>query len=140
MEIVNKKNIERYLDNDWILAELQNINAKGSKVYTSDQWLVEDKAKRSYTTGCIVISERFPKTLNCSILVGGFLPSRIHSWGHLEYEIVDTCNHESNEDIGRAVKEHTKMKLSRSDWKEFQHSGTYDCVVANDIFPMLIKG
>ena len=135
MKIINKEGVDKYLNNDWILRELENINNGGAKVYTSDQWLINDPAKR-----CVYdrVYRNFSKVSKDFKLldIGGGLSTFSHSFlGHLDYEIVDTCNHESNEDIGRAVKEHTKMKLSRSDWKEFQHSGTYDCVVANDIFP-----
>ncbi|MDG1138695.1 MAG: hypothetical protein P8N49_04170 [Opitutales bacterium] len=135
MEIVNKKNIERYLDNDWILAELKNINAKGSKVYTSDQWLMEDKAKRFIYHRVYRDFSKVSKDFKL-LDIGGGLSTFSHSFlSHLAYEIVDTCNHETNQNIGRAVNELEKMTLSRSDWNEFQHSGTYDCVVANDIFP-----
>ena len=135
MEIVDKVGVEKYLDDDWILREIKNINNEGSKVYTSDKWLINDKAKR-----CVydLVYSNFSKVSKDFKLldIGGGLSTFSHSFlGHLDYEVVDTFDHETIEDIESAGKQYKKMKLSRSDWKEFQCSETYDCVVANDIFP-----
>tara|TARA_B100002019_G_scaffold115496_1_gene99337 strand:- start:13303 stop:13998 length:696 start_codon:yes stop_codon:yes gene_type:complete len=135
LKIINKNFLEKYLQDDWILSKLTQITSNQSSILTSDQWLFNDPAKRCvyHHLYCdLVNSKENSKVLD----VGGGLCN--FSWSflrHLRYEVVDTCNHDSVEDIDILLKNHEKVNLVRSDWYNFKPTQEYCYIIANDLFP-----
>lgn len=131
MKLYTKKDLGKYLENDWILKEINKYPK--DDIFVSQKWLKEIPAKRMIYAD---VYGELLKTKGKKILdVGGSFCglSRILVKNH-DYTLIDIMAHESQERIKKVESEIGKFWVD-SDWLDFEIKTNYDLIIANDIFP-----
>lgn len=114
--ILQQNNLEQYLKSDWILKWLESYSKWRDRHATTHKWLVESAPKRmiySMLYGDLISLEGSRGILDIG---GGYCSlSRLLAKKHI-YFLID-------------------LQKSGRDWYKFNAMGTYDIVIANDLFP-----
>lgn len=131
MKIYTKKDLDEYLKNDYILEKLKSY--KEFDDFTSQQWLLDMPAKRMIYHDIYgdLLAKKNKKILDVG---GGFCGlSKILMENH-KYTLVDTMVHDDHDKI-RATESQGDPFWANIDWYEFEPTGEYDYIIANDLFP-----
>ena len=134
MYLVNNIKIDLYLKSDVVLEWLDSYSSPSDEDLTCQRWLRQTPAKRfifNAMYGDLLIGNHPLKILD----VGGGLTgmTRILSTRH-NYVLADLLAHDDLK-TAQAMKEHAGSDFIRAqDWATLE-TGSYDLIIANDIFP-----
>jgi hypothetical protein len=134
MYLVNKDLVESYIKNDVVLEWLDSNGEKSDEYLTCQRWLRQTPAKRfifNEIYGDLLIGHLPLKVLD----VGGGLTgmTRVLSTRH-DYILADLLAHDDLK-TAQAMKEQAGSDFIRAqDWVMLE-AGSYDLIIANDIFP-----
>ena len=131
MNPYTKKDLDKYLKNDWVFKKLENYPK--DKTFTSHKWLLDIPAKRLIYED--VYGELFQsKNKKIIDIGGGFCGLSRELVKNHRYTLVDILTHENHGRIKKIESEVGKFWVD-SDWSDFKLKGKYDIIIANDIFP-----
>lgn len=128
----NKKDLNEYLKNDWVLKELKKYPQ--DNVFVSQKWLFEIPAKRMIYAD---VYKELLKTKGLKILDigGGFCGLSRKLIENHDYILVDIMTAGNGEWLKDVEKEINKKFWQNMDWDEFDEKESFDLIIANDIFP-----
>ncbi|MDY2699391.1 MAG: class I SAM-dependent methyltransferase [Lachnospiraceae bacterium] len=131
MIIYTKKELEKYLENDWIL-DLMKAESNSFQEVRTNKWLEEIDAKRMIYAdvyGDILRGEQTGKVLDVG---GGINVLTKKLADNCQYTLLDFLAHGGNE----CLEAESTIHWINEDWYEttFAHK-EYDIIIANDIFP-----
>lgn len=137
MKTYQKKDLEMYLQNDWILNLLLEEEREAEKEIRTNVWMSTMENKR------MVYADVYGDILNFGggdegdkvkwrvLDVGGGVNALTKVLArNAEYTLVDFLAHGGKEYVRRQ-----NINVLEQDWNNAELEGTYDIVIANDIFP-----
>lgn len=135
MELISKESVRRYLTRDVVGALIEKGGRTKVDELACQKWLRDSAPKR-------LIFERlygdllFPAEGVRVLDVGGGITSlsRILSERH-DYTLVDLMAHGGAGAVEQALKTAAQMVVHVMDWYDYVPAGSYDVIVANDLFP-----
>lgn len=132
MKPYSQKDLDKYLDNDWVLEEIKKNSQ--DDIFISQKWMKEIPAKRMIYAD---VYEELLKTNGKKILDvgGGFCGLSRKLIENHNYTLIDIMTAGSGEKLRSVEKETGKNFWQNKDWDEFEPEGNYDLIIANDIFP-----
>lgn len=127
---------QQYAANDAILKGLQEAHQTGDEAFISHRWLLDSLPKRmiyQYMYGDLLIPSATPRRV---LDVGGGYCS-LSRWlaQYNDYTLLDFMVHDTPEMLRRVEKFLNKPFWQYGDWYEFEITGQYDLIIANDLFP-----
>ena len=130
MKTLGREELDKYLEDDYILRLLNSEKSGAFKGQQCHNWLVESPPKRMmchYVYGSIFKS----KSKNLRVLdVGGGLSGLIpHLAESAEYALIEIANIEK---MGEAL---NGVEVISGDWGAHVRNKKWDIVIANDLFP-----
>jgi len=134
MELVTNEMLTRYLEDDWVQRFVMSDHNSQHANLTCTRWLLDSAPKR-----CIFsqLYHDLEKQFSGRVLdVGGGLTAFTTRFGNsFDYELLDLMNHDDRASVDLVAAALPVGAIHRMDWKEFVPNGTYDVVIANDLFP-----
>lgn len=127
---------EEYREKDIVLNLLNSVAQQADSEFTSHRWLLESLPKRMiyyHMYGDLLESEsRRKRVLDVG---GGYTAisrALVQNHDYFTLDIMAHDNHELLRDVQESI---GKEFWINADWYEFDASGGYDLVIANDLFP-----
>lgn len=135
MKTYNSRDLQDYMNDDWILELLLSKHKRGDFGIRYDEWLYQIEAKR------LVYSEVYGDILKANgpvkrvVDVGGGYSTLTELLArNSEYTLVDFLAHDVERQIDLSDKTN-RITWVNQDWYDFDLCEDYDIVIANDIFP-----
>ena len=134
MKLASSEGLTSYLEDDWVKCFLMSDDQERHGKLTSTQWLLESPPKR------YVFSELYKDFTNGFsgrvLDVGGGLTTFTRFFAnHFDYELLDLMHHDDQGLVDAMTDTVPEGAVHTLDWQEFVPEGSYDVVVANDLFP-----
>lgn len=132
MKTYYSKDVEMYMENDWIAKMLHDNTSVDEKLIRTDSWLVEMENKRMIYAD--VYGDLLTKGNYKVLDVGGGYTSLTKVLAQKNnYTLMDFLAHGGSE----YIKTHKELNLNwiGEDWNGVNLTEDYDIIVANDIFP-----
>lgn len=135
MKIYNKNDLKKYMQNDWILKEIEKKELIEEKDVRTNCWLKEIEAKRMIYAdvyGDFISGEN--QDLKVLDVGGGYNSLTKVIAQNVDYTLCDFLAHGGDYAVS------SNIKWINEDWNTyydnlFQNNERYDIIVANDIFP-----
>ncbi len=134
MFLLSGEGLTKYSEDDRLGRFLSDSALEHEKSLTCQQWLMDSAAKRYATSS--VYSDLL-ETSGCRILdVGGGLTTiqRVLSEKH-DCTLVDVLAHDTEESVQTFFDAAPNLAVRKQDWLDVPSTGTFDVVIANDLFP-----
>jgi len=135
MEIVTKQFIDEYLVDDRITQLMDDYAREGDEDLTCQKWLRDSAPKRAVFKkiyGALLLESEGHRVLD----IGGGLTSFTHALAaRHDYILIDLMAHDDELMVDQAAAKTNKAFIHAVDWYDFAPKGTYDVVIANDLFP-----
>jgi len=134
MILVSSQNVSEYLEHDVVAEKLAEMSVPGDEMLTCQDWLLKTEAKR------FVFHRMYGDLLESSGLrildVGGGLTcfTRQLASRH-DYVLVDRLAHDDEDTAECFRRQAGRNYIHNCDWYDFEQTGPFDVVVANDLFP-----
>lgn len=131
---ISPASLQRYLDDDWVMAALDRFSQAGDDALASQRWLRDSAAKR-HIYACLYSDLLRSQGLTIVDVGGGFnCLTRVLAERH-HYNLIEMMAHDAPEQLpGLRAGEHA-FALQIGDWYEQAFPASCDVVVANDLFP-----
>lgn len=135
MQLLTRETLAAYLERDAIAARMDELSEPGDEALVCQRWLRDTPAKR------LVFERLYGDLLGDGprrrvLDVGGGLTCFTRAFAEWQdYELIDLMAHEDGGAVERCTAADARPAIHVVDWYEFEASGTYDLVVANDLFP-----
>lgn len=131
MNPYSQTDLDSYLKDDFILTGLKKFPDDES--YVSHRWLQEMPVKR------MIYADVYGDLLRSSGLRvldigGGFCGLSRYLIDNHDYTLIDIMAHDSHDSLSKVELDNKKFWFN-GDWLTFEPTGTYDVIIANDIFP-----
>mgnify|MGYP001102816335 FL=1 len=133
MKIYKHEDVEKYLENDWILEWIKQYEKEEEKAIRTHQWMLEMENKRAIYADVYGDILRADIDLNKEVLdvVGGYNALTKLLANNCRYTLIDFMAHG-----GKAYLECSGgVEWYCGSWYAHQIEKDYDIVIANDIFP-----
>ncbi|WP_193370337.1 class I SAM-dependent methyltransferase [Pelagibius marinus] len=135
MEILTEDAVSRFLVDDPIGALMDVCSEAGDEALVCQRWLRDSAPKRlifERLYGDLLHGDEGRRVLD----VGGGVTclTRLLA-ARQRYELVDLMAHSDEPEVERARGQADRPYIHVVDWYEFTPKGTYDVVIANDLFP-----
>jgi hypothetical protein len=134
MKLATQEGLTSYLEDDWVERFLLSEDEDNHAKLTCVRWMQDSPAKRFIFSW---LYKDFMNGFSGRVLdVGGGLTTFTPCFGrNFKYELLDLMHHDDQELVQSMVESVPEGSIKQLDWMEFKPEGTYDVVVANDLFP-----
>ena len=133
MKIYTKADLQTYLQDDWIMDMLVENLKESEREIRTNQWLMEMDNKRliySDVYGDLLKTKSELKVLDVG---GGYNSFTKVLAAHTQYTLLDFMAHGGGSFDEIAVRD--GMRWINKDWYKVPDIGSFDIIIANDIFP-----
>lgn len=134
MKTYMKADLERYLENDWIMDMIQDSVTEEEKWIRTSQWLMDMDNKRliyADVYGDIIRGKTGKKVLDIG---GGYNPLTKVMAANSQYTLLDFMAHGGGQTLQEASDRY-HFRWLQEDWYKLERVEDYDIIIANDIFP-----
>lgn len=137
MIVYDKKMLDNYMKNDWILKLLLEEENQRDVTVRTHQWLKSMENKRLiYADVYGDLLEESSERMSVLDIGGGYTSLTKRMVRSHNYKLVDFIAHGGEETIVETENECNKKFWINKDWNDFEVSpNEYDLIIANDIFP-----
>lgn len=132
MKTYQKSDLEIYLQNDWILKRLSEEECETEKEIRTNVWMSTMENKRMVYADVYgdILKNMWEGKKRVLDVGGGFSALTKVLAKNVDYTLVDFLAHGGKEYVRKQ-----DINLIEKDWNEAELEGSYDIVIANDIFP-----
>jgi hypothetical protein len=132
--LLDSSRLQEYLRNDWIVEQLQREERAGDEIFIAHRWLKASPAKR-LMYDCVYHDFFECRGLRILDVGGSFCSlSRALIQRHI-YSLLELAAHDPSTDLRSVERAVGKRFWIEGDWYSQPITGTYDVIVANDLFP-----
>lgn len=134
MKRISPASLQRYLEDDWVKAELDRLSRPEDEALTTQRWLRDSPAKR-HVFSCLY-ADLFQSEGLTVLDVGGGLSclTRVLAERH-DYRLIEMMAHDAPERLAGLRGGERPISLHIGDWYEQSFPSSCDVIVANDLFP-----
>ena len=134
MRRIGSELLAHYMSDDWVARALRDNARAGDQDLTCHRWIADTPAKR--LAFALLYGDLARDGGKRVLDIGGGLSSLTRLLCERnDYELIDLMAHDTPDQVERFQAASPNFKLTRSDWHDAATSGTYDVVIASDLFP-----
>ena len=133
MKIYTRADLQTYLQNDWIMDMLMENLEEAEREIRTNQWLMEMENKRLIYSDVYGDLLRTKSDLKVLDVGGGYNSLTKVLVAHTQYTLLDFMAHGGGNFEEIAARD--GMRWINKDWYEVPDLGSFDIIIANDIFP-----
>lgn len=135
LKVFEPADLDKYLQEDVLLKQMESCAQAGDRDFVSHRWLLDSEPKRmifQHVYGDL-LEPGAPKSI--LDVGGGYTSLSRPLLHHHEYRLLDIMAHDSADDLYKVEEQVGQRFWLNDDWYNFQPDGPFDIVIANDIFP-----
>ena len=135
MKIYTKSDLDKYLENDYLLMMLEKSMFSIDRFFLYNQWLIESPVKR------MIFNDVYGKIISGDVarnnildVGGGYSCLTRVLTRETDYTLLDAMTYGRYNDLRKIEREIGSFFIYQ-DWFDFEPTEKYDYVIANDFFP-----